>query len=221
MDRGEDAFQHFQNVLIPPLPRWSDVLSFHPPGVVRTTACGEGGGFVRFLASASVVGLICCAGPAPAQTEATPTASLSIAETPAAPPEVGRWRAFVSPYTAHFSSDPDHKPVVVLGLERQRPDGTVWGGAIFSNSFGQPSAYAFGGQRLYDWSRWHRLYAEWTAGLLYGYTGQYKDKVPLNYKGFAPGIVVGLGWQFTPAFAGQVNVLGNSGLMLQLSVELP
>jgi hypothetical protein len=44
--------------------------------------------------------------------------------------------------------------------------------------------------------------------------------VPLNYKGFAPGIVLGLGWQFTPAFAGQLNMLGNSGLMFQLSVEL-
>ena len=111
----------------------------------------------------------------------------------------------------HFSSDTDHKPVVLLGLERERPDGIVWGGAVFGNSFGQPSAYAFGGQRLYRWSRWEPLYAEWSAGLLYGYTGEYKNKVPLNYKGFSPGHHVGLGWQFTPAFAGQVNLLGNSG----------
>ena len=34
-----------------------------------------------------------------------------------------------------------HKPVVLFGMERERPDGIVWGGAIFSNSFGQPSAY--------------------------------------------------------------------------------
>jgi hypothetical protein len=178
-------------------------------------------GFLRFIARASVVGLICCADPALAQTKAEPQASLAIPGIPAAPPEVARWRVMFSPYTVHFSNDTNHKPVVMLGLERERPDGIVWGGAVFDNSFGQPSAYAFGGQRLYNWSRWQPLYAEWSAGLLYGYTGQYKDKVPLNYKGFAPGIVLALGWQFTPALAGQVNLLGNSGLMFQLSVELP
>ena len=66
-----------------------------------------------------------------------------------------------SPYALHFSGDSDHKPVVLFALERERPDGIVWGGAVFSNSFGQPSVYAFGGQRLYRWSPWDALYAEW------------------------------------------------------------
>ena len=94
----------------------------------------------------------------------------------------------LSPYALHFSGDSAHKAVVLLGLERERPDGIVWGGAVFSNSFGQPSAYVFGGQRLYGWSRWDPLFAQWSAGLLYGYVGEYKNKVPLNVNGFSPGI---------------------------------
>ena len=110
---------------------------------------------------------------------------------------------------------------MLLGLERGRPDGVVWGGAVFSNSFGQPSGYAFGGQRLYGWSRWEPLYAEWTAGILYGYTGEYKHKVPLNYNGFSPGVTVGIGWRYSRPVAGQVYLLGTAGLMFLFSYELP
>jgi hypothetical protein len=59
---------------------------------------------------------------------------------------------------------------------------------VFSNSFGQPSAYAFAGQRYLDPFGFENWYLQWTAGLLYGYVGEYEDKVPLNYKGFSPGI---------------------------------
>ena len=109
-----------------------------------------------------------------------------------------------------------------LGLERERPDGIVWGGSVFSNSFGQPSAYVYGGQRLYGWSPWDPLFAEWSAGLLYGYVGQYKNKVPLNYKGFSPGHRrPGSAGNSLPTFAGQIHLLGNSGLLFSVSVDLP
>ena len=162
-----------------------------------------------------------CAVPALAQTETQAPSALELPGTPAMPPPVARWRLLFSPYTWHFSYDATHKPVVMLGLERERPDGIVWGGTVFDNSYGQPSTYAFGGQRLYGRSRWKPHFAEWTAGLLYGYTGEYQHKVPLNYKGFSPGIVAGLGWQFSPAIAGQLNVLGTSGLMFQFSIDVP
>ena len=58
-----------------------------------------------------------------------------------------------------------------------------------------------------------------TAGLLYGYVGEYKDRVPLNYKGFSPGVNVALAYQFTPEWAGQVT-LGGSYLMFQLNLRL-
>lgn len=127
-----------------------------------------------------------------------------------------------SPYTFHYSRDPAHRPVRMIGLERQRSDRWVWGGTYFSNSFGQPSTYLYGGQRLENFSHHHpELFAQWTAGLLYGYKGEYKDKVPLNHNGFSPGLVLSVGWQFNPTYSAQVNVLGNSALMFQFSAELP
>jgi hypothetical protein len=176
---------------------------------------------MRLLACASAAGLICCVVPALAQTTAEPAEAPVVPGVAAGPPEVASWRAVFSPLAVHFSSSPNHKPVVLLGMERERPDGIVGGGAVFSNSFGQPSAYVFGGQRLYRWSRWDPLYAEWSAGLIYGYVGQYKNKVPLNYEGFSPGLTVGLGWQFTPTFAGQIHLLGNAGMIFSVSVDLP
>jgi len=208
----------------------------HPWSVIRSTAISqlttprvgacpdlraERAAFMNLAALAGAGALIACAVPALGQTEAEPPAALEFPGTPAEPSAVVRWRVLFSPYTWHFSYDAAHKPVVMLGLERERPDGIVLGGTVFSNSFGQPSVYAFGGQRLYGWSPWKPLFAEWTAGLLYGYTGEYQHKVPLNYKGFSPGIVAGLGWQFSPVIAGQLNLLGTSGLMFQISIDVP
>jgi len=172
------------------------------------------------LARASVAALIFCVFCGGVRAEGEPEGS-AFGGSPAGPPEVARWRAMLSPLTVHFSSDTDHKPVVLAGLERERPDGVVWGGAVFANSFGQPSAYAFGGQRLYRWSPWEPMYAEWTAGILYGYKGEYKHKVPFNYNGFSPGITIGLGWQYSPKVAAQVNLLGTAGVMFLFSYELP
>lgn len=148
------------------------------------------------------------------------------AQVPAEPalfPAAGsgdNWRLMLSPYTYHYFRDPAHRPVHMIGLERQRTDGIVWGGTYFSNSFGQPSAYIFGGEHLTDWSAYPQLFAEWTAGLLYGYKGQYANKVPLNHNGFSPGLVLSVGWQFTPTYSAQFNVLGNSALMFQFSADL-
>ena len=69
--------------------------------------------------------------------------------------------------------------------------------------------------------RWTYAPVTWTAGILYGYKGEYKHKVPFNYNGVSPGITVGLGWRYSPALAGQVNLLGTAGLMFLLSYELP
>jgi hypothetical protein len=126
------------------------------------------------------------------------------------------WRLMASPYTIHFHKDEDgnHRPVYLVGFERQRADGWLWGAAYFSNSFGQSSGYVYLGERFSGFSPWPQLYAEWTAGIVYGYTEPYNDKIPFNVKGFAPGIIVGMGWQFTREFSLQANLLGGAGLML-------
>ena len=48
----------------------------------------------------------------------------------------------------------------------------------------------------------------------------FEDKVPFNYHGFAPGVTVSLGWQFTREFSMQAIALGAAGVMFQLAIDL-
>ena len=43
---------------------------------------------------------------------------------------------------------------------------------------------------------WHGYLPGANAGLLYGYLGEYKKRVPLNYNGFSPAVNVAL-WDVT------------------------
>jgi hypothetical protein len=181
---------------------------------------------MRFLVLLQAVGLFFCAVSAQAQAAspetAPPATSVSApGSEPAEPVSKGIWRLMASPYSFHYSQDPNHKEVWMIGLEHQRTDGFILGGTYFSNSFGQPSGYVYAGQRLDHWSAYDQLFAQWTAGVIYGYKGEYKDKVPFNHNGFSPGVVLAVGWQFTPLYSIQFNVLGNSALMFQFSVDLP
>jgi hypothetical protein len=130
-------------------------------------------------------------------------------------------RIIASPYTLHWSPSPNHRKTWMFGGEKQYADGLVLGAAYFSNSFGQDSATVYRGRRLNQWSSYEKLYAQWTAGLMYGYKGQYADQVPLNFRGFSPVAVLSLGWQFTPKYALQLNALGTAAVMFQLSMEMP
>jgi len=127
----------------------------------------------------------------------------------------------VSPYTLHFRPSEEHKTVWAIGVERQRDDGWLAGATYFRNSFGQPSGYLYVGQRYRGLFDRPPLYFQWSAGLMYGYKDKYEDKVPLNSNGFAPGAVASLGWQFDRHFSAQLNLLGDAGLMLQLSYDWP
>ncbi len=176
---------------------------------------------MKFLVIALVAVAACTALPVRAAAAASQDpAPSSTRRTPSA--EGGTWRLMASPYTIHYSHDPNHRPVWMIGFERERHvDGMLWGACYFSNSFGQPSGMVYGGQRLYDFSPYPQLFAQWTAGVMYGYKGEYQDKVPFNHRGFSPGVVLAIGWQFTPRYSLQANVLGNSALMFQLSIDLP
>ena len=129
----------------------------------------------------------------------------------------GHWRAVVSPVTQHWRPSDEHRHVWAVGAERWTLEGTVAGGAFFNNSFGQPSGYAYLGRRYTGLLGQPTMYAQWTAGLMYGYKGQYASKVPLNHNGFSPGAVLALGFEFTPQTALQYNLLGDAGVMFQIS----
>ena len=130
--------------------------------------------------------------------------------------KIVRWQ--LSPYTHHFSKSPEHKTVVLVGLEREDANQKLDGLAFFNNSFGQATVY------LYPWGGIYKsilgvegLSFKWTAGLLYGYREPYEDKVPLNFKGFSPAVIPALAYEFKPGWSAQVNLLGTAGLMFQLN----
>lgn len=138
------------------------------------------------------------------------------APAPASPNKL-TWQ--VSPFTYHFSYDEKHRPVHMIGLEREKPDGQLDGVTLFTNSFGQPSVYA------YPWGGvYHSLYGiaplsfKWTAGLLYGYVGSYKNKVPMNHNGFSPGVIIALEYKFQSGWSAQVDMLGTAAMMFQVNM---
>lgn len=64
---------------------------------------------------------------------------------------------------------------------------------MFRNSFGQFSQVVYGGY-LYNFGD-SLFYGKIVGGIVHGYTGKYKDKLPLNVGGFAPGIFPALGFR--------------------------
>ncbi|MFM1906353.1 MAG: hypothetical protein RLZZ591_30 [Pseudomonadota bacterium] len=130
-------------------------------------------------------------------------------------------RLSLSNYTRHFKLSDSHKPVIAIGLERRGSDDKLEGLSLFTNSFGQPSAYLYPwGGEVWGTGRWAGGFAKWTAGLLYGYQPPYDHKVPLNYRGLSPAAVVAVGAKLSHRSAVQINLLGDAGLMVQVYVRL-
>jgi hypothetical protein len=132
----------------------------------------------------------------------------------------GFWRLAAAPYAPHFRYSEEHRAVVAVAIERQRPDRWLAGLSLFRNSFGQPSAYGYVGRRHPDLFDVQPLFFQWSVGVLYGYKGKYKNKVALNVGGFAPGALVGLGWQVNRDTAATVHLLGDAAVMFQFSYDL-
>ncbi|MEX1199951.1 MAG: hypothetical protein WEB02_04110 [Methylophaga sp.] len=122
-----------------------------------------------------------------------------------------------SVWTHHYNDEPDHNNhQKLINLEyyfapqHQPFPGTFsdwredlsWlaGAATFKNSFDQQSVYVYGGSR-YDWSMTENTdaYVKLTAGLLWGYRGEYRDKIPFNRLGVAPVILPAVGLQYRRA----------------------
>ncbi|MCG6118467.1 MAG: hypothetical protein MEQ07_09790 [Aquimonas sp.] len=78
----------------------------------------------------------------------------------------------MSPLTHHWNFSPEHRQVGLLALQRELPDNRFCGISLFSNSFGQPSVYAFTGARHPQLLGQERLYGSLSVGLIYGYVGR-------------------------------------------------
>ena len=147
------------------------------------------------------------------QAHATDRHCPSFLEVQGAPEPAHRGEFMISPYTIHWSKNPEHKPVVLASVDEQVPGNRFCGLALFSNSFGQPSTFVYVGQTYTDLLGIPQLFVKVTAGLMYGYVSPYENKVPLNYKGFNPAIIPSIGYKLTPHDSVQVQVLGTAGLM--------
>lgn len=129
----------------------------------------------------------------------------------------GFWYAQTSVYTRHYSPDPEHNNHQdLIGIERNQASGWVFGGATFRNSFRQRSNYVYVGKR-YDSSE-YPLYLKVTGGLLQGYHGDYKDKIPLNRYGVAPVIIPSVGTHYGP-LAAELVFLGANAAMVTSGVR--
>lgn len=129
----------------------------------------------------------------------------------------GFWYAQTSVYTRHYSPDPEHNNHQdLIGIERNQASGWVLGGATFRNSFSQRSNYAYVGKR-YD-SREYPVYLKVTGGLLQGYRGDYKDKIPLNRFGVAPVVIPSVGTHYGP-LAAELVFLGANAAMVTTGVR--
>lgn len=128
------------------------------------------------------------------------------------------WHLVISPWTHHYQSRPEYKQVWVLGLERETPDQALYGLALFSNSYGQPSAYAYYGHVFNNVSSLSEsLYVKVSVGIIYGYVHPYEDRMPLNYRGFAPVIIPGIGWRLDPDWSIQTIFPGPDVIVFTLS----
>lgn len=99
-----------------------------------------------------------------------------------------------------------------------RAERTRWlaGAAAFRNSFGQQSTYLYGGFRHELARREHAsAYVKLTGGVLHGYRGEFRDKIPLNHLGVAPAVLPAIGIDYR-----RVNLelipFGTAGFMLNI-----
>ena len=124
-----------------------------------------------------------------------------------------QWDLSLSPYAHHWSYSAEHKNVFLGGLDRYVQGNRFCGLALFRNSFGQPSAYGYVGQRWDGVLGNPKLFSKVSAGLIYGYRGKYKNKIPLNDLGVAPAIIPSIGYAFTPQDSAQIVLLGTAGVL--------
>ncbi|SUO95469.1 hypothetical protein [Suttonella ornithocola] len=118
-------------------------------------------------------------------------------------------------YTVHYHPSNEHNNhQKLINAEYIRKNNWLFGLALFHNSFNQPSQYLYIGKDWRFWEPYPELYlrATLTAGLLHGYTGKYKNKIPFNKYGIAPAILPILAIDYKSVFI-EANFFATAGMM--------
>ncbi|MDJ0778345.1 MAG: sn-glycerol-3-phosphate transporter [Gammaproteobacteria bacterium] len=132
--------------------------------------------------------------------------------------EVDHRSFYSSLLTRHYDPEPDHNnDQNLLGYETHFQNRYLWGFAMFDNSFGQESQYAYLGRkyRAFESDRW---YYKITGGMLHGYKEPYEDKIPFNEFGIAPAVIPSIGYQYK-GFNAEFVQLGLSAGMITLGLS--
>lgn len=124
-------------------------------------------------------------------------------------------------YTRHFSPDPEHtNQQNLISIELYNPNHWLTGAAWFKNSFDQPTWYFFAGRKFPLWQtdQGINVRAKLTGGLLRGYQGEYRDKIPLNHFEIAPAALPSIGIQWGQ-FESDLIIFGTAGMMITAGVR--
>ncbi|QEY58658.1 sn-glycerol-3-phosphate transporter [Pseudomonas sp. C27(2019)] len=128
------------------------------------------------------------------------------------------WYVQTSVYTRHFTPRSEHNNhQELIGLERHTENSYLAGAATFLHSYNERTYYGYVGKR-FDFIG-TPFYGKVTAGLLYGYKGEYRDKIPLNRFEIAPAIVPSLGLK-NRRLGVEVVLLGAAATMVNIGFEL-
>lgn len=124
-------------------------------------------------------------------------------------------------YTRHFSPNPKHNNHQdLMAVELHNPHRWMVGAAWFKNSYRQPSWYWYVGREFPLWEPDHQfsVRAKLSAGVLRGYKGKYRDKIPFNRAGIAPAILPSVGVRYKRLEA-DVIMYGTAGMMITAGVR--
>ncbi|HKW80480.1 MAG TPA: sn-glycerol-3-phosphate transporter [Casimicrobiaceae bacterium] len=162
------------------------------------------------------------AGAAPAQQAgaALAAANHATAAVGVEPWSSDRFYLQTSLVNIHFHYDPGHVkyPKLLYG-EYRLSDRWLLGAAAFDNSFGQSTQALFGGWRYRPFPE-QPFYIKVLGGLVHGYRGQYRDKIPLNHSGVAPAIIPAFGFCYA-RFCTELIVIGGAGVVTTIGVTIP
>ena len=124
-------------------------------------------------------------------------------------------------YTVHYSPKDEHNNKQnLINLELQKASQWLAGLALFKNSFGQSSQFGYLG---YNWTIPYTqdfMYFKFVGGLMHGYDGQYKDKIPLNQAGIAPAVIPSIGLRYK-RIQSEIALFGAAGAMWTIGFNFP
>mgnify|MGYP006268126197 CR=1 FL=1 len=124
------------------------------------------------------------------------------------------WTVNTSLYGHHFHWDPNHNDrQELLDLEHQSQSDVLAGLAVFKNSFRQECEYIYIGKSFQKEFEDFSVHAKITAGILHGYEGQYRDKIPFNHYGTSPAAIPTIGIEVSKVVF-DASLYGSAGYII-------